>query len=1068
MSENRILDEGIALFHRSIIEPAEQLARTYWQAVCSVSSDTHLNEHPQLAEDLFASGAEALSHAADPQTAVMAYARLADTMKGAVRSLLWPHSVGFNRLIAVLGVSQEMGLRMMTHPDFISAAAGNGYESHMWSLQERTDALCAAALVPQPVVAEGGSEQPDAHFPFAQAVTGLRREYTRQLAAIMAWDVDSNPLEVQPDVSHMLSDLAQAALEAAFRIAALMTPSSARVRFCVIGMGKLGGRELNYVSDCDVIDVCNPVGTLSAQQAEAIGAHIAEKLEKICQSPLTGVNEPPLWKIDTTLRPEGQDGPLARSLPSHRAYYDRWAENWEFQALLKARYVAGDQHLGTDYEKMAASLVWNAATRPNFVFDCQKMRTRVENNIPTELREREIKLGKGGLRDVEFSVQILQMVHGRTDHSLRVRSTLDGLAALVAGGYVGKEQGTRLARDYRFERVLEHRQQMWKLRRTHLFPDLGEQGNGGLDRPRQITDQQIGTNKDVCRLARAFSILPEALISRFDDTRREVRRLHEDIFYRPMLPRIAQLSDQDLSLTVPAARERYAALGFADPDSAMRRVTELTRGLSRAAKINRIILPSMLQTLGHGQDPDMGILMLARIEQSFAEGSPYLGILRDSPFAADRLCTIVSNSRFLGSHIARSVSLVSWLADDRSLTPRNRKSLDGQLRLVESNFSDSLTDFSRNLLAVRQQEMTRVALGWMCHVCDSVHVRRGLTDLTDAMVASALRWAIHRHHSELEQTGRQIQIGVIGLGRFGGQDMNFNSDADMMIVDDVTHAATHDHAHSLDHSVTPSEYISAVVADVRRCLTGVPGASEGMKLDFDLRPEGKDGPLVRSLASCRAYYAGWAQTWEAQALLRARAVAESGDVATRFIEQIANPLRYPSAGVNPHQIEEIRKLKARMESERLPHGVDRLHHLKLGNGGLSDVEWTVQLLQLEHAGTMPQLRVVSTLPALHAEHEAGLISDEDVKTLCNAWKFASDARNAAYLWRGTASDPDIVTDDVRSLGAISACMGLGARRGEWLENELMHRMRVCRSVVNRLFYGHPSVQSSEIAHVGKQ
>jgi glutamate-ammonia-ligase adenylyltransferase len=1055
MSESSVLDEGIALFHRAIVEPADQLARQYWHAVCALSPGEKIEDHPDVVQDLFSVGAQAFSRACDPSTAVYAYVRLAENATGQTRSLLWPHSLGFDRLIAVLGASREMGLRMMTHPDLISAAAGNGYESHTWNLERRTEAMCTAGLVPNPVAAEGGDVLPDRTFPSTEAITGMRREYVRQLAAIMAWDLDSSPLEIQPDVSRMLSDVAQAAFEAAFRIAAMMTDSSECIRFCVIGMGKLGGRELNYVSDCDVIDVSNPVGDLSNERAEVIGAQLGQKIEKICQSMVPGVNEPPLWKVDTTLRPEGQDGPLARSFSSHRAYYSRWAENWEFQALLKARYVAGDLELGHQYEKMASSLVWSAAARPNFVFDCQKMRTRVEDNIPQSLREREIKLGKGGLRDVEFTVQILQMVHGRTDQSLRTRSTLGGLNALIAGGYVGKVQGTRLARDYRFERVLEHRQQMWQMRRTHLFPDLGDQGNGGMDRPRQVTAQQIGTNPDICRLARAFSILPEALISRFDETRREVRRLHEDIFYRPMLPRVAQLSDDDLSLTVPAARDRYTALGFADPDSAMRRVTELTRGLSRAAKINRIILPSMLQSLGNGQDPDMGILMLARIEQNFAEGSPYLGILRDSPFAADRLCAIVSNSRFLGTQIARSVSLVSWLADDDSLKARSRESLDGQFTLLESRCPDSIDDFSRHLLAARQLEMTRLALGWMCRVISSADVRRSISDLTDAVLSSALRWSLHHHRDLYEKTHQHIEIGIIALGRYGGQDANFNSDADMMIVDDVqpvTDEAGEDQ--SDNQSVSPSEYISTVIADWRRIVSGVPG-SQGIRLDFDLRPEGKDGPLVRSLDSCRTYYSQWAQTWESQALLRARVAAESGSVASRFIEQIANPLRYPTDGLQAHQVEEIRQLKARMEAERLPRGVDRTHHLKLGYGGLSDVEWTVQLLQLEHAGTLPDLQTVSTLSALAAEQKAGFITPEDAIILRGAWEFESDVRNAAYLWRGTASDPDVITDDVRSLGAMCACMGFGARRGEWLENELMHRMRVCRTVVSRLFYGRP-------------
>ncbi len=291
--------------------------------------------------------------------------------------------------------------------------------------------------------------------------------------------VADDPIDIQPTISRELYALTDATLEAALAIARHEVQGSSMVRFAIIGMGKLGAGELNYVSDVDLIYVVEPALIYVVEPAQddvgntvltRVGTKMATMMQRVCQSVIAGVAEPALWQIDGALRPEGKDGPLVRRLESHRAYYEQWAQNWEFQALLKARAVAGDVALGQEYMDMASSFVWTAASRENFVNDCQRMRERVENLIPANLKDREIKLGRGGLRDVEFTVQMLQLVHGRTDPALRTRSTLNALQALSEGGYVSRVQARQLSWDYRFERVLEHRQQMWQLKRTHLFP----------------------------------------------------------------------------------------------------------------------------------------------------------------------------------------------------------------------------------------------------------------------------------------------------------------------------------------------------------------------------------------------------------------------------------------------------------------------------------------------------------------------------------------------------------------------------------------------------------------------
>lgn len=1023
----------------------------------------------------------------DPDVALAAYEELSLVPSSTSIS---PFEPNFPRLLTLLGSSEAMGRLMLTRPQMVKAIMEDeAFDSHAWDARKRREIFLnavGAATVPSDCVessptgampSSGGTGsctfvQPVATLPFSEAVSALRGEYYRQLSAIMAWDVTNEPEQAQPVVSDALSDLAQASLEAALAIAYSQVADSRLCSFAVIGMGKLGAHEINYVSDVDLIYVVEPhaakcttslgeqntvpahlksseessssEAVVPLQKLLKIGTKLAISLQKVCMSVIPGVSEPPLWQIDGALRPEGKDGQLVRRLSSHEEYYKSWAKNWEFQALLKARCVAGDSEVGAAYERMAQSFVWQASTRENFVFDCQQMRKRVEKLIPEQLKDREIKLGRGGLRDVEFTVQMLQLVHGRTDDTLRSSTTLKALQALSEGGYVSRRQAELLGDDYRFERVLEHHAQMWGLKRTHLFPDLGEASVGGMEVSRVIREGDLEENSDLRRLARVFGMRPLELVSRFDATRREVRRLHLDIYYRPMLPQIAQLSEDDIALSGSAVVERFASIGFADPSSAIRHVEHLTEGISRSAKINRVILPTMLQWLGEGQNPDMGLLTLRKLEESFGQDSEYLGFLRDSLSAGRRLCRVVANSRYLADALTKSVESITWLGDNDRLKPRTRESLAVQSDVALRRFDTSMKEFATSVRALRRHEIERIGLAWMNGLTKSSESMRAMTDVYDALLDVSLRWAIAHQMREQNLPLPAARLSIVAMGRFGGREVNFSSDADIIVI--------YERAHDAEEK-TAAVFARKVLDDVRTILNSPISAEPGIDLDLDLRPEGKNGPLLRSYESYREYYLHWASTWEFQALLRARFSAGDEDLGNRFLNEIADPLRYPEEDLNPKQIQEIRKLKARMEAERLPRGVQRQRHLKLGKGGLSDVEWTVQFLQLRHAGHNEKLRTVSTVEALRELRDSGLITVSDEESLETAWKLTTDARNANFLWQGRADHADVLPDDTYSLGGISACTRQGAHRGQEFENELLSAMRHCREVTDRLFYG---------------
>jgi [glutamine synthetase] adenylyltransferase / [glutamine synthetase]-adenylyl-L-tyrosine phosphorylase len=795
-------------------------------------------------------------------------------------------------------------------------------------------------------------------------------------------------------------------------------PAADSCRFAVIGMGKCGGRELNYVSDVDVIFVAEPTSGDVADETAALsaGTQLATALMRACSA---STGEGTLWPVDAALRPEGKNGPLVRTVASHLQYYQRWAKTWEFQALLKARTVAGDVGLGHEYLEAVSPLVWQAASREHFVEDVQAMRRRVEEHVPAAESGRQLKLGPGGLRDVEFSVQLLQLVHGRTDLTLRSGTTLEALAALSNGGYVAREDAAVLDESYRLLRTLEHRIQLFRLRRTHLVPS---------------------TEADLRRLGRALghrSDPARAVVAQWQKQAREVRRIHQRLFYRPLLIAAARLSSTEARLTPEAARERLAALGFRDPSGAMRHLAALTDGLSRRAAIQRTLLPVMLGWFADEADPDAGLLAFRRVSDSLGTSHWYLKMLRDEGSAAERLAHVLASSRYAADLLVRAPESVAMLGDAGGLTPRSRVALLATMRAAigRKNTADDAMTAAR---VVRRLELFRIAVADLTGQLDLAGVGAALTDLTCATLQSALDIATRGVEGE---AGGPLgtRLLVMGMGSLGGGEMGYSSDADVMFV------------HCPDDGVDETEaqkQATAVVQEFRRLL-GVAGPDPQLVIDPDLRPDGKSGPMVRSLGGYAAYYERWSLTWEAQALLRAAPVAGDADLGQAFCDLI-NPIRWPQGGVSAHDVREIRTLKARMESERLPRGADPKTHFKLGLGGLSDVEWTAQLVQLRHGSEIEGLRTTGTVAALAAAGEAGLIRPADVATMAQAWTFASSLRNASVLWRGRPVDA--LPSDQRDADGIGRIVGREAGSGDQLAESYRRLARRARTAVNYTFY----------------
>lgn len=943
------------------------------------------------------------------------------------------------QLFRLLGASEALAEFLMRHPDELDVLDT--------AISAEPQGVAPEALrksLLEAVGAAPASYAPVANVTGSQARIALRTRYRRHLSELAIRDLcAASPQDAMPMVGAELADLAAAALEAALAVARaeLVEQFSAEdiadVKLAIIGMGKCGARELNYISDVDVMYVVELAQSseLDESQAVVIGSALAAAVSKVIYAP---EREPGLWEVDANLRPEGKDGPLVRTLDSFMSYYTRWAHDWEFQALIKARAMAGDAELGRAFQEAVSPLIWSSSEREGFVSSVQAMRRRVTANIPDSETGRQIKLGKGGLRDVEFTVQLLQLVHAKNDPSIRERSTTAAIAALMRAGYIGRSDAASLDESYRYLRVLEHRIQLVHMRRTHLMPTAPE--------------QLRALSKAVAGPMSMKRPSADALLEEWNKVKRQVSTLHERIFYRPILETAAHLSAADAALTSDAARARLAALGYRDTVGAQRHIEALTAGVSRRAALQRQLLPVLLGWLADGVDPDAGLLAFRRVSEALGTSHWYLGMLRDHQVAAERLCHVLSSSRMVTDLLEVSPEATAWFGNDKELVP---VSFEAQWTEIQSKMSrhPEPMEAMRLIRLIRQREILRTAIADCSGLLDQDQVFMALSNADRAAVLGALLVA----ESEVYAGNPPLtRVLVVAMGRAGGREIGYGSDADVLFVHQPVELAQGSDGGALapeELSAQAGEQAKKIVQRLTSLLTQpvrpAIAAERVLQVDADLRPEGKSGPLVRSLDAYKEYYARWSSAWEAQALLRALPAAGSDELAAEFIAMV-DPIRYP-VSMSEADLREIKRLKARMESERLPRGADPARHVKLGRGGLSDVEWLVQLWQLQHAHEHASLRSTSTIAALHAALELELVSADDAQLLEASWRLAAKVRNANVIW--TAKPSDMLPSARADLEAVARWCGYEPGHAAAFEEDYLSLTRRARAVFERLFYG---------------
>lgn len=953
---------------------------------------------------------DVLSEAASPQDALTSLANLARTDRALFDQVrATPDWLG--RVVAVAGASRPLGDLLGRYRDAVDAL-------------RTLDSVEVVATADAVEAAVHASDDPAAQ---AAGVAQIRRRATADLAGR-----DLTGATELEEVGAELARLAEGVLRGALRaVHARVAGDAPAARIAVIGMGKLGGSELNYVSDVDVVFVHEPVDGASEDEAARETRQVLSALLELLNASTTMGRA---YDIDPTLRPEGRSGPLSRRIASFQAYWERWAKTWEFQALLKARPVAGDLELGDQLLSAAEPYVWPEHLDPEVIAEIRRMKGRIEAKPEVvRHRERQLKLGPGGIRDIEFTVQLLQLVHGRGDRSLRLTGTLPTLRALAANGYVDEEDAAAFAAAYRQLRTVEHRLQLAHERRTHTVPD---------DPARQEwLARTLGYRALSDEPARAPFLAELARVQH------QVSALHARLFYRPLLETYASMPAGAAGVSVPgertamgeaAAVERLRAIGFRDAAAALRDIGSMTGGVSRRARTVRAVLPAILQVLQDTPDPDVGLTGFRRLVEAQTDSSELLAYLRDHPDSADLVGRVLGTSPVAGELLVSQPQGVDWLRDERVLEqPRTRDELV-RLAVGRLHWQDTTAALRR----FKRHELLRIVLRDLAGGTTVGGVGEELTALGEACLTGALRDELRRQARDRGLAGPDelpVSITIIGMGKLGGRELHYVSDLDVLFVHEVLEGADEQQATKL---------ALEIAGNVLRSLSAITSEGSAFEVDADLRPEGRNGPLSRSHTSYLAYWERWAEPWEHQALLRARTVAGDRDLGRRLLEQ-AERWAYPEdpgAAVVP-----MRRMKARLEKERIPRRIAPERHLKLGPGGLSDVEWTVQLKLQQHGGRDLGLRTTSTTGAIDLLQDASLLEHQDADWLRDGYRFLSQLRNRLYLRRHR--DVDVLPSSQLHLETLARAMGYG--RGGWqeLDEDRRRHARHVRAVCERVFYG---------------
>ena len=839
---------------------------------------------------------------------------------------------------------------------------------------------------------------------FGEFCALLRRFSRRQILRIATREVWLH--QPFPSVAEDISNLADTAIQAAIDAATAqlapkygtpMQPSPedgagmVESTFVVFGMGKLGGRELNFSSDIDLLFVHSDHGettggSLGSISNEAYFNKLGELIIKAVSEPAA---EGIVFRVDMRLRPFGKVGPLASGFDQALEYYITHGRAWERQALIKARPCAGDLKLGTALLDKLRPFIFPRYFDDATLEDIRQVKRQTEARTAEQGKtEREVKLGRGGIRDIEFTVQMLQLLNGGRWPDLRTKSTLAAIRALGERQSLSPFESVELGRHYIFLRKVEHRLQIEGGQQVHTLPEHPEE----LD----MFVRKLGyaDGESFMRVYREHT----------GDTRRILERFLASKGQGHLW--VGELLDPQVSQ--PAGLEKLREAGFQDPDRARAELLLLANGPENARYTREVaqyfasITPALIEAFGAVPSPDMSLLRLGQILSKLPAPGTLYDLLRCNPPLCRYLATLIANSDYLCSILVRDVSLLDLVGTPSAFAAAStRESLEQELAGLEWAAMPDAAPYR-----LRDGEMLKVALRELVQGISVADVGDELTVLAEVILANALKKA--RTTVEARYGANPRKFAILALGKFGGREMGYGSDLDLVFV--------HEHCDGPDAPGTYSdtEYFPAVASHTLKSLKEP--TRHGILYDIDarLRPDGSKGVLSITDRRLAQYYTEEAQAWERFALMKVRAVAGDPDFAAR-IDQTARDIAFsmPLDGETLRRVEELRA-KAAAAAVR--------HDLKRHEGGLAEVEYATRILQLRHVSRHPQLKRGGVFRALAYLKEQGLAEAPDCDVLTEAYGFYRRIINRVRMMNGSSTSK--LPEDEAGRAHLAARLGM--------------------------------------------
>ena len=747
----------------------------------------------------------------------------------------------------------------------------------------------------------------------------------------------------------------------------------------ILGMGKLGGRELNYSSDIDLMVLYDPeAAAYDADRAGAIYVRLARELVRLLEE---RTEDGYVFRTDLRLRPDPGATPLAVSLPAAIGYYESMGQNWERAAMIKARPVAGDRALGENFLREIRPFIWRRHLDFAAVADIHSIKRQIHAHkghkgahAQVQVLGHDVKLGRGGIREIEFTTQVLQLIWGGRDPGLRDPTTLGALAALAAAGKLDRRAAADLADSYGFLRQVEHRLQMVADRQTHRLPESAEE----LAR--------IGSFMGFAS-SEAFTT---ALIAAFT----RVERRYAGLFEASPDLSGGQALEGNLVFTGveddPGTLETLHRLGFRNPSGVANAVRGWHHGRTRATRSERArelltqLMPALLTAFGRQQQPDAALLRFDAALSRMQAGVQALSMLARNPALIDRLAFVLSAAPQLADHFARNAAALDGLLAGGTTIPASERmaSLPAPMLALakDARFLEEALEATRRLVVERKFEIDAAALDGTIDA-DTAGIAR--SDLADAAIAALLP----RLASDFAERHGKVAggaMGVIALGKLGARDMLPASDLDLILI--YEHAPGATESTGGPKSLPASQYFARLANQMVGALTA-PGAERRLyDVDMRLRPSGSKGPVAVSLGAFTRYQAEEAWTWERMALMRARFVAGTTAGLKRHVEAAIRAAQTRPAAAET-VLADAAAMRARMLRDLPAEGP---WDVKLLRGGLVEVEFIAQALQVAHAHRLPALLTPTTRIALAALAKAKLLDAEEAAGLIAAER----------LWRG--------------------------------------------------------------------